>query len=119
MKGTKKLSEKEDWEAFDSTLEISRFLVLTEFSEIFVVRAPNWRSADKQEKQAKKDYYKASDSVLQIGHLVGSDRVQQEFPRKRSKMWLWWKATKNKVKTKIQRRKHFLQIANLLVRNGV
>ena len=119
MKGTKKLSEKEVWEAFDSTLEISRFLVLTEFSEIFVVRAPNWRSADKQEKQAKKDYYKASDSVLQIGHLVGSDRVQQEFPRKRSKMWLWWKATKNKVKTKIQRRKHFLQIANLLVRNGV
>ena len=119
MKGTKKLSEKEVWEAFDSTLEISRFLVLTEFSEIFVVRAPNWRSADKQEKQAKKDYYEASDSVLQIGHLVGSDRVQQEFPRKRSKMWLWWKATKNKVKTKIQRRKHFLQIANLLVRNGV
>ena len=119
MKGTKKLSEKEDWEACDSTLEISRFLVLTEFSEIFVVRAPNWRSADKQEKQAKKDYYKASDSVLQIGHLVGSDRVQQEFHRKRSKMWLWWKAPKNKVKTKIQRRKHFFQIANLLVRNGV
>ena len=41
MKGTKKLSEKEDCEACDSTLQISRFLVLTEFSEIFIVRAPN------------------------------------------------------------------------------
>ena len=119
MKGTKKLSEKKDWEACDSTLQISRFLVLTEFSEIFIVRAPNWRCDDKQERQAKKNYYEASDSVLQIGHLVGSDRVQQEFHRKRSKMWLWWKAPNNKVKTKIQRRKHFFQIANLLIRNGV
>ena len=119
MKGTKKLSEKEDWKACDSTLQISRFLVLTEFSEIFIVRAPNWRCDDKQERQAKKNYYEASDSVLQIGHLVGSDRVQQEFHRKRSQMWLWWKAPKNKVKTKIQRRKHFFQIANLLIRNGV
>ena len=75
MKGTKKLSEKEDWEACDSTLEISRFLVLTEFSEIFVVRAPNWRSDDKQEKQAKKDYYEASDSVSQTGFLVGRNRL--------------------------------------------
>ena len=86
MKGTKKLSEKEDWEACDSTLEISRFLVLTEFSEIFVVRAPNWRSDDKQEKQAKKDYFEASDSVLEIGYFLGSNRVQREFYCKSSKM---------------------------------
>ena len=48
------------------TLQILVFvLVLTGFSEIFTVRAPNCRSDDKQEKQAKKDYYEASDSLLQ------------------------------------------------------
>ena len=72
--------------------------------EIFTVRAPNWRSDDKQEKQAKKDYYEASDSLLQTGHLLSSNRVQQEFHRTSSKIWLLWKAPKNKVKTKFQRR---------------
>ena len=105
MKGTKKLGECEDLEACDSTLQILVFfLVLTGFSEISTVRAPNWRSDDKQEKQAKKDYYEASDSLLQIGHLLSSNRVQQEFTYTSSKIWLWWKAPKNKVKTKIQRR---------------
>ena len=61
-------------------------LVLTGFSEIFAVRAPNWRSDDKQEKQAKKDYFEASDCVLEIGYLLGSNRVQREFYRKSSKM---------------------------------
>ena len=28
-------------------------------------------------RQAKNDYYEASDSVLQIGHLSGSNAVQQ------------------------------------------
>ena len=51
------------------------FLVTTGISEIFTVRAPNWRSDDKQEKQAKKDYYEASDSVLQIGQLLGNNKV--------------------------------------------
>ena len=62
------------------------FLVLSGISEIFTVRAPNWRSDDKQEKQAKKDYYQASDCVLEIGYLLGSNRVQREFYRKSSKM---------------------------------
>ena len=30
-------------------------------------------------RQAKNDYYEASDSVLQIGHLLGSNAVQREF----------------------------------------
>ena len=51
------------------------FLVTTGISEIFTVRAPNWRSDDKQEKQAKKDYYEASDSVLPIGQLLGNNKV--------------------------------------------
>ena len=62
------------------------FLVTTGISEIFTVRAPNWRSDDKQEKQAKKDYFEASDSVLEIGYFFGSNRVQREFYRKSSKM---------------------------------
>ena len=41
------------------------FLVLTEFRKIFIVRAPNGRSDDEQEKQDKKDYYEVCDSVLQ------------------------------------------------------
>ena len=80
------------------------FLVLTGISEIFTVRAPNWHSHDKQEKQAKKDYYDASDSVLEIGYLLGSNGVSGEFHRKSSRGWLWWKAPKSMVKTKIQRR---------------
>ena len=71
------------------TLQILVFvLVLTGFSEIFTVRAPNCRSDDKQEKQAKKDYYEASDSLLQTGHLLSSNRVQQEFHRTSSKISL-------------------------------
>ena len=57
------------WEYF---AHWSSFLVLTCIREIFTVRASNRRSDDKQEKQAKKDYYEASDSVLQTGFLVGS-----------------------------------------------
>ena len=69
---------------------------------------------------AEKDDSEAYDRVLQIGHLVGSNRGQLELHRKSFKKWLWWKAPKNKVKTKIQRRvKFFLQIANLLFRNGI
>ena len=62
------------------------FLVLTCIREIFTGRAPNRRSDDKEEKQAKKDYYEASDIVLQIGHLVGCNRVQQQLHRNSSKM---------------------------------
>ena len=62
------------------------FLVLTCIREIFTVRAPNRRSDDKEEKQAKKDYYEASDSVLQTGFLVGSNRLQRQFHRENSKM---------------------------------
>ena len=62
------------------------FLVVTGFREIFTVRAPNPRSDDKQEKQANKDYYEASDCVLEIGYLLGCNRVQREFYRKSSKM---------------------------------
>ena len=62
------------------------FLVLTGISEIFTVRAPNWRSHDKQEKQGKKDYCEASDSVLEIGYLLCSYRVRREFHRKSSKL---------------------------------
>ena len=51
------------------------FLVLTWIREIVTVRAPNRRSDDKQEKQAKKDYYEASDSVSQTGFLVGRNRL--------------------------------------------
>ena len=62
------------------------FLVLTGISEIFTVRAPNWRSHDKQEKQGKKDWCEASDSVLEIGFFLGSYRVRREFHRKSSKL---------------------------------
>ena len=86
MKSTKKLGEYEYWVACDSSLQIGLFLVLTRFCEIITVRAPNWRSHDKQEKQAKKDYCEASDSVLEIGCLLGTNRVQREFHRKSSKM---------------------------------
>ena len=39
-------------------------------------------------RESKNDYYEVSDSVLQIGHLVGSNKVQQELHRKSSKMCL-------------------------------
>ena len=69
---------------------------------------------------AENDDSQASDSVLQIGHLVGSNRGQLELHRKSFKKWLGWKAPNNKVKKKIQTRViFFLKIANLLVRNGV
>ena len=55
------------------------FLVLTWIREIFTGRAPNRRSDDKEEKQAKKDYYEASNCVLEIGYVLGSNRVQREF----------------------------------------
>ena len=62
------------------------FLVTKGISEIFTVKAPNGRSDDKQEKQAKKDYLEASDFVLEIGYFLGSNRVQREFYCKSSKM---------------------------------
>ena len=71
------------------------FLVVTGFREIFTVRAPNPRCDDKQEKQANKDYYEASDCVLEIGYLLGSNRVQREFYRKSSKMYLSWREQNN------------------------
>ena len=51
------------------------FLVLTWIRDIFTGRAPNRRSDYKEEKQAKKDYYEVSDSVLQTGFLVGRNRL--------------------------------------------
>ena len=51
------------------------FLVLTWIREIFTATAPNRRSDDKKEKQAKKDYYEASDSVLQPSFLVRRNRL--------------------------------------------
>ena len=65
------------------------FLVVTGFSKIFTLRAPNSRFDDKQEKQAKKDYYEASDSVLEIGHHLLSNKVQRELHTNSSKMSLW------------------------------
>ena len=35
---------------------------------------------------SKNDYYEASDSVLQIGHLLGSNAVQREFHTNSSKV---------------------------------
>ena len=64
-------------------------LVVTGISEIFTVRPPNWRSDDKQENEAKNDYYEASDSFLQICHLLGKNRVQLEFHTNSRKMSLW------------------------------
>ena len=37
-------------------------------------------------RQAKNDYFEASDSFLQIGHLLGSSGVQREFHTNSSKM---------------------------------
>ena len=62
------------------------FLVLTWIMKIFTLTAPNRRSDDIEEKKAKKDYYEASDSVLQTGFLVGSNRLQRQFHRENSKM---------------------------------
>ena len=39
-------------------------------------------------RQAKNDYNEASDSVLQIGHRLGSNAVQQEFHTNSSKLSL-------------------------------
>ena len=61
------------------------FLVLAWIREIFTGRAPNRRSDDKEEKQAKKDYYEASDSVLQTGFLVGRSRLSDNFTVKTPK----------------------------------
>ena len=119
MISSKKLPKNDDSKAFDSILQIGHcfvrngvpqtkidrrltvlcklviFLVVTGFTEIFIVTAPHWRCDDKQEKQTKNDYYEVSNSSLQIGYLLGSKKVQREFHRKSSKMWLWWKAPKN------------------------
>ena len=89
MKGTKKLGENEDWEACESTLQIGHLFGANGDQRVFLVRAPNWRSYDKQEKQGKKDYCEASDSVLEIDYFLGSNGVRREFHRKSSKMWLW------------------------------
>ena len=64
-------------------------------SEIFTLRPPNWRSDDKEEKQDEKDYFKASNSVLQIGHLLGSNAVLREFYTNSSKVSLTPWATNN------------------------
>ena len=72
------------------------FLVTTGISEIFTVKALNGRSDDKQEKQAKKDYFEASDSVLEIGYFLGSNRVQREFTVKAlkcNKLRIFWLLT--------------------------
>ena len=39
-------------------------------------------------RQAKSNYYEASDIVLQIGHLLGSNAVQREFHTNSSKVSL-------------------------------
>ena len=106
MKVTGELGEFKEWKACDTTLHIGHLFGpnVYQMREIFTVKAQNRRSDDKEEKQAKKDYYEASDSVLQTGFLVGSNRFQREFHRKSSRMRLWWKAPKNMVKTKIWRR---------------
>ena len=39
-------------------------------------------------RQANNDYYDASDSVLQIGHILGHNVVRREFHSKSSKMSL-------------------------------
>ena len=58
------------------------FLVVTGISKIFTLRASNCSSDDKQEKQAKKEYFEESDCVMNIGYLLGRNRVQREFHRK-------------------------------------
>ena len=88
MKKRIKLGEKKHWEGCDSILKLEIFLGETGISEIFTVRPPNWRSDDKQKKQAKKDYFLASDSVLQIGDLVRSNAVLREFHTNKSKVSL-------------------------------
>ena len=62
---------------------------------------------------AENDDSHASDSVLLIGHLVSSNRGLLELDRKSSKMWLWWKAPKNKIKTKIQGAFHLVEISGI------
>ena len=62
------------------------FCVKMGLSDIFTVRPSNCRSDDKQKKQAGKDYFKASDSVLEIGYFSGSNRVQRQSHPKSSKM---------------------------------
>ena len=52
------------------------------FGANFIVKTQKCRSDDKQEKQAKKDYFEASDCVLEIDYLLGRNRVQREFHSK-------------------------------------
>ena len=89
MKGTKKLIENKDWEACDSTLQIGHVFGRNGVQQDFYPKDPNSRFDDKQEKQAKKDYYEASDSVLEIGHHLLSNKVQRELHTNSSKMSLW------------------------------
>ena len=88
MKVTGELGEFEDWKACDTTLHIGHLFYpnVYQIREIFTVRAQNRRSDDKEEKQAKKHYFEAFDSVLQIGNVSGGNRVQRKFHRKSSKM---------------------------------
>ena len=55
------------------------FLVVTGISEIFTVRPPNWRSDDKQEEQAKNDYYEASDSFFKLVMFWAGIRFSENF----------------------------------------
>ena len=95
------------------------FLVVTGFTEIFIVTAPHWRCDDKQEKQAKNDFYEVANSSLQIGYLLGSKKVQREFHRKSSKMWLMESTKKLDQHEDSETCKKYFQIVHLFVRKGV
>ena len=64
MERTKKVGQNEDSDTFKIFFQIANLLFRNKVTLIISIK-----------RQAKNDYYEASDSVLQIGHLLGSNAV--------------------------------------------
>ena len=95
MISSKTLPENEYFKAFDSILQIGPSFLPNGVKQEFWSKSSkmsfwwkaqkklgeckDWEAFDKEEKQAKKDYYETSDCVLEIGYLLGSNRVQREY----------------------------------------
>ena len=65
-----------NWSSFRSYRGLARFLPQEHKGDALIIR------------QAKNDDYEASDSVLQSGHLLGSNAGEREFHNNSSKVSL-------------------------------
>ena len=84
----KLLSETDDCEALDSISQIGDRMV-DNGVQLNVYRKRSKKTVIiRTTRQAKNDYYQASDSYLQINHLLVSDGVHKENHTNSSKMWV-------------------------------